>query len=99
MASLVAGPSGVDGEGWRVTQAGAQGSAGEAGSRPTLALKRGPIKKPDRALQKLVRVYGRDVAMLTDLVRCTVLAEDLKQVEALMATLEARSVVGLVGVP
>mmetsp|Transcript_69487 Transcript_69487/g.159366 ORF Transcript_69487/g.159366 Transcript_69487/m.159366 type:complete len:135 (+) Transcript_69487:306-710(+) len=35
--------------------------------------------------------------MLTDLVRCTVLAEDLRQVEALMATLEARSVVGLAG--
>ncbi|KAJ1468476.1 hypothetical protein T484DRAFT_1984147, partial [Baffinella frigidus] len=60
-----------------------------------LVLKRGPVKKPDRALQKLVRVYGRDVAMLTDLVRCTVVAEDLRQVEALMATLEARSVVGL----
>jgi len=26
------------------------------------------------------RRYGRDVAMLTDLVRCTVLAEDLRQV-------------------
>ena len=26
--------------------------------------------------------YGRDVAMLTDLVRCTVLAEDLRQVGA-----------------
>ncbi|KAJ1472098.1 hypothetical protein T484DRAFT_1976202, partial [Baffinella frigidus] len=60
-----------------------------------LALMRGPVKKPDRALQKLVRVYGRDVAMLTDLVRCTVLAEDLRQVEALMGMLDARSVVGL----
>ena len=26
--------------------------------------------------------YGRDVAMLTDLVRCTVLAEDLEQVRS-----------------
>jgi hypothetical protein len=85
MASLVAGLGGVGGE-------------EEASGRPALALKRGPIKKPDRALQKLVRVYGRDVAMLTDLVRCTVLVEDLSQVEALMATLDARSVVGLTAV-
>ncbi|KAJ1474813.1 hypothetical protein T484DRAFT_1910814, partial [Baffinella frigidus] len=62
-----------------------------------LVLKRGPVKKPERALQKLVRVYGRDVAMLTDLVRCSVIAEDLRQVEALMSSLDARSVVGLVG--
>lgn len=85
MASLVAGLGGVGGE-------------EEASGRHALALKRGPIKKPDRALQKLVRVYGRDVAMLTDLVRCTVLVEDLSQVEALMATLNARSVVGLAAV-
>ncbi|KAJ1477114.1 hypothetical protein T484DRAFT_1963970, partial [Baffinella frigidus] len=64
-------------------------------SRAGLALERGPVKRPARALQKLVRLYGRDVAMLTDLVRCTVIAEDLRQVEALMEALEARSVVGL----
>ncbi|KAJ1473643.1 hypothetical protein T484DRAFT_1835297, partial [Baffinella frigidus] len=47
-----------------------------------LALLRGPVKRPARALQKLVRLYGRDVAMLTDLVRCTVIAEDLRQVRS-----------------
>jgi len=97
MASVVAGVGGVDGEGWREVHPGSKEWTGESGSRPGLALKRGPVKRPERALQKLVRVYGRDVAMLTDLVRCTVLAEDLRQVEALMATLEARSVVGLAG--
>ena len=35
----------------------AEEGAGEAKARPGLTLKRGPIKKPDRALQKLVRVY------------------------------------------
>jgi len=67
-------------------------------AKPGLTFKRGPIKKPERALQKLVRMYGRDVAMLTDLVRCTVVAEDLQQVGALMAAIDARSVVGLAGV-
>jgi len=96
MASLVASPNAADGKGWGVARARSGGwTVGGGSARPALALKRGPVKKPDRALQKLVRVYGRDVAMLTDLVRCTVLAEDLRQVEALMATLEARSVVGL----
>ncbi|KAJ1466406.1 hypothetical protein T484DRAFT_2484996 [Baffinella frigidus] len=73
------------------------GTAGESDASAGMALKRGPVKKPARALQKLVRLYGRDVAMLTDLVRGTVLAEDLRQVEALIATLAARSVVGLAG--
>jgi len=59
-----------------------------------LELIRGPVKRPERALQKLVRVYGRDVGMLTDLVRCTVLADDLEKVEALLEKLHAVSVVG-----
>ncbi|KAJ1477990.1 hypothetical protein T484DRAFT_1962043, partial [Baffinella frigidus] len=71
---------------------------GEAVVDPGMALKRGPIKKPARALQKLVRLYGRDVAMLTDLVRCTVVAEDLREVEALITRLHSWSVVGLAGV-
>jgi len=81
MASLVAGVGSTDGE--------------SDDAKPRMVLKRGPVKKPARALQKLVRLYGRDVAMLTDLVRCTVVAEDLRQVGALMAALDARSVVGL----
>ncbi|KAJ1495814.1 hypothetical protein T484DRAFT_3099726 [Baffinella frigidus] len=94
MASLLAGVKAVDGEEMRFCS-GSEEWIGEALALRGLALKRGPIKKPDRALQKLVRVYGRDVAMLTDLVRCTVVAEDLKQVEQLMSTVDARSLVGL----
>ncbi|KAJ1479291.1 hypothetical protein T484DRAFT_1959194, partial [Baffinella frigidus] len=102
MTSLVAGIGSTDGRGGTlikqqsVTLAWSEEWSAEA-SKASLALKRGPVKKPARALQKLVRLYKRDVAMLTDLVRCTVLAEDLRQVEALMATLAARSVVGPTG--
>ncbi|KAJ1467762.1 hypothetical protein T484DRAFT_2327623 [Baffinella frigidus] len=71
ISALVAGTGSTDGP------AGESDAAGAG-----MALKRGPVKKPARALQKLVRLYGRDVAMLTDLVRCTVLAEDLRQVRS-----------------
>eukprot|EP00290_Baffinella_frigidus_P041768 CAMPEP_0180287810 /NCGR_PEP_ID=MMETSP0988-20121125/13621_1 /TAXON_ID=697907 /ORGANISM="non described non described, Strain CCMP2293" /LENGTH=842 /DNA_ID=CAMNT_0022262261 /DNA_START=659 /DNA_END=3183 /DNA_ORIENTATION=+ len=75
MASLVAGIVGTPGCG-SLTRAGSEEWSGRIFSpsdfnpseRPAMALKRGPIKKPARALQKLVRLYGRDVAMLTDLV-------------------------------
>ena len=53
------------GEEWRISPEGSEeiseagtrsgGSSGHA--RPDLALERGPIKRPERALQKLVRVY------------------------------------------
>ena len=32
-------------------------------------MKRGPIKKPQRAIEKVVRSYRRDAACLTDIVR------------------------------
>jgi hypothetical protein len=32
-------------------------------------MRRGPIKKPQRAIEKIVRSYRRDAACLTDLVR------------------------------
>jgi hypothetical protein len=35
----------------------------------------GPVKQPRRTLEKLVRRYRRDVGCLTDLVRCTVIAD------------------------
>ena len=38
----------------------------------------GPVKNPARALQKCVRRYHREVRCLTDLVRCTVVAKDIK---------------------
>jgi len=55
---------------------------------------RGPIKQPERAIQKCVRIYGRDSACLTDLVRATVVVEQLEQVEQLLAFLESISVIG-----
>jgi len=61
MTSLVATSAVATSEVATSEVAGTHGSAG-------LVLERGPVKKPARALQKLVRVYGRDVAMLTDLV-------------------------------
>jgi hypothetical protein len=38
----------------------------------------GPVKNPARALQKCVRRYDREVRCLTDLVRCTIVAKDIK---------------------
>ncbi|EKX52481.1 hypothetical protein GUITHDRAFT_101652 [Guillardia theta CCMP2712] len=55
---------------------------------------RGPIKQPERAIQKCVRAYGRDPACLTDLVRASVVVETLEQVGEVMRFLERSSVVG-----
>ena len=65
---------------------------------PCVELVRGRIKKPDRALQKLVRLYNRDPACLTDLVRCTVLVAGLHEAAAFLSVLEQRSVVGVADV-
>jgi hypothetical protein len=37
---------------------------------------RGPIKQPSRAISKIYRSYGGDVAKLTDVVRCTILCKE-----------------------
>jgi len=55
----------------------------------------GPVKQPMRTLQKLVRRYKRDVGCLTDLVRCTVVADSLENVEDFLQLLYSMSVVGL----
>jgi hypothetical protein len=55
----------------------------------------GPVKQPTRTLQKLVRRYRRDVGCLTDLVRCTVIADSLENVEVFLQLLLSMSVVGL----
>ena len=41
------------------------------------------LSHPLSLTHSLSRRYGRDVAMLTDLVRCTVVAEDLREVRSL----------------
>ena len=48
-----------------------------------------------RILQKLVRRYRRDVGCLTDLVRCTVIADSLENVKDFLQLLHSFSVVGL----
>jgi hypothetical protein len=55
----------------------------------------GPVKQPMRILQKLVRRYRRDVGCLTDLVRCTVIADSLENVKDFLQLLSSFSVVGL----
>jgi len=55
----------------------------------------GPVKQPTRTLQKLVRRYRRDVGCLTDLVRCTVVADSLENVKDFLQLLCSLSVVGL----
>ncbi len=61
---------------------------------PCACLVPGPIKKPERALQKLVRLYNRNPACLTDLVRCTVVAAGLKEAMGFLRLLGSRSVIG-----
>ena len=53
----------------------------------------GPVKKPERALQKCVRVFRRDVGCLTDLVRCTIVAQTIQQVYAIFSSIRSVSVV------
>jgi hypothetical protein len=55
----------------------------------------GPVKQPMRTLEKLVRRYRRDVGCLTDLVRCTVIADSLGNVQDFTKLLYSMSVVGL----
>jgi hypothetical protein len=58
-----------------------------------VVLVRGPVKSPERTLQKCVRVYRRDVACLTDLVRCTIVAQTIQQVYELFSAIRSMSVV------
>jgi hypothetical protein len=62
---------------------------------PGLEFVAGPVKQPMRTLQKVVRRYRRDVGCLTDLVRCTVIADSLENVKDFLQLLYSRSMVGL----
>ena len=55
----------------------------------------GPVKHPERAIQKIVRKYRRDVAQLTDCVRCTVVFDTVKEVLEFLDWIEKRSCIGL----
>jgi hypothetical protein len=55
----------------------------------------GPIKKPDRAIQKCVRSYRRDVGCLTDLVRCTIVVETTEQLLRVFKMFRDKSIIGI----
>ena len=57
-----------------------------------IVLLRGPVKAPERALQKCVRKYRRDVGCLTDLVRCTLIAKTPLQLLELFSAIRSMSV-------
>ena len=57
----------------------------------------GPVKNPKRAIAKVIRVYNRDVGLLTDLVRCTLVCGTVKQAHAFFRKVMDMSVV--LGVP
>ena len=54
---------------------------------------RGPVKRPDRAFQKVVRKYHRDARCLTDLVRCCILLESIEDVRRALSQILEISVV------
>ena len=60
----------------------------ETGSRGVV---RGPVKRPDRALQKVIRKYYRDPRCLTDLVRCCILLPSISDVGSCLEVILAKS--------
>jgi len=56
---------------------------------------RGPVKRPDRALQKVIRKYYRDPRCLTDLVRCCIILPSICDVSSCLTAILDKSAVGL----
>ena len=56
-------------------------SSGFSGDRSSFLLRQAPIKRPFRALEKIVRKYYADPCCLTDLVRCTVLLDSISEIQ------------------
>ena len=54
----------------------------------------GPVKRPDRAFQKVVRKYHRDTRCLTDLVRCCIILPSIESVRQCLEVIRSKSVVG-----
>ena len=52
---------------------------------------RGPVKRPDRALQKAMRHYFMDQRCLTDLVRGCILSPDICDVDRCLKVIDART--------
>ena len=57
-------------------------------------LMKGPLKKPERAMEKCVRSYGRDAKQLTDLVRFSIIAKNFEQLINVFCTFCDVSVIG-----
>lgn len=77
----------------RSREVGGSAKSEEEERRGDVVLVCGPVKKPERALQKCVRVFRRDVGCLTDLVRCTIVAQTIQQVYAIFSSIRSVSVV------
>ena len=54
----------------------------------------GPVKRTDRALQKVVRKYYRDIRCLTDLIRCCMVLPSIESVRQCLEVIRSKSVVG-----
>ena len=54
---------------------------------------RGPVKRPDRALQKVVRRLYRDPRCLTDIVRCVILLDSIAAVRQVLEEFLDKSVI------
>ena len=57
-------------------------------------VERGPIKRPDRAFQKVVRKYYRDPRCLTDIVRCSIVLLSIGELGACLDSIFHKSIIG-----
>lgn len=57
----------------------------------------GPVKHAGRVIQKCIRAYGRDVAAISDLVRCTVIYHTMQGVHDFFMAVKERSDKGGIG--
>eukprot|EP00960_Hanusia_phi_P008782 251777-Hanusia_phi.AAC.1 len=80
---------------WSEYQPRSDQSVGELRAHRYPHLVCGPIKQPERAIEKCVRTYRRDVGCLTDLVRCTIVVENAQQLLEVFETFRTRSIIGI----
>ena len=57
-------------------------------------VERGPIKRPDRAFQKVVWKYYRDPRCLTDIVRCSIVLLSIGELGACREAIFHKSIIG-----
>ena len=59
------------------------------GTRSKFDFEPGPIKRPQRAIEKIVRRYHRQPRYLTDIVRCRVYVEDIQSIDQFVQDLRS----------